>query len=128
MRAIILPLLGVLSSTPALADEGGVLFRQNCATCHGIEARGTGPMAEILAINAPDLTLLSARNGGTFPTVQVIERIEGETIPLAHGGPMPIFGMSLTGPSVAVDLPDGAVVSTSAPILAIVEWLMDNQR
>jgi mono/diheme cytochrome c family protein len=40
---------------PALA-EAASLFRIYCATCHGAEGRGDGPMAELLGVPVRDLT------------------------------------------------------------------------
>ncbi|SMX32767.1 c-type cytochrome [Actibacterium lipolyticum] len=119
----------MLCSLPVAAQEtaSGVLFRDHCATCHGLTARGDGPMAAILAIPATDLTQLAAVNGGVFPLSDVISKIDGTVEVLAHGGPMPIFGHALEGESVPLDGPDGSVTSTTAEIMAIATWLASVQ-
>lgn len=112
----------------ASAQEGGVTFRLNCATCHGLEARGNGPMTQVLSVEVPDLTLLAARNGGEFPLMRVIETIDGRNRPLGHGGPMPVFGFSLQGDAEVLVLPDGSEMSVARPIAEIAVWLQGVQR
>ncbi len=89
------PVLGQESDDP-FAPEGNAVgeasFLVHCATCHGEDAKGNGPMAEHLVTKPADLTRLAAENAGIFPFGDVIHVIDGR-IPLkGHGGPMPIFG------------------------------------
>lgn len=73
--------------------EGPDLFRAYCAPCHGIDAKGTGPVASALKVKVPDLTLLSSNNHGQFPTAYVRQTIMGDKIAAAHGSrEMPIWG------------------------------------
>ena len=119
-----LPLICVPSGGwGASAEDGGALFQDHCAACHGADALGNGPMAPVLTIFPPDLTGLSARAGGEFPAADVVRWVDGrDTIP-AHGGPMPLFGPLLEGESAVLDAPDGSPIFTTSAILAIVEWL-----
>ena len=48
----------------AAAAKGQVTYARYCASCHGPEARGDGPVAADLRVPPPDLTALSARSGG----------------------------------------------------------------
>lgn len=57
--------------------------------------KGFGPMAEMLAIETLDLTELSKRNGGKFPTEAVARQFDGQSPVLAHDGEMPNFELSL---------------------------------
>jgi len=74
--------------------KGPELFKAYCATCHGRDAKGNGPMAASLRIPPADLTRISARNGGTFPFLQVQKIISGEEqSPATHGTrEMPVWG------------------------------------
>jgi mono/diheme cytochrome c family protein len=73
--------------------KGPDLFRAYCATCHGSDAKGDGPMASALKAKVPDLTILAKNNNGQFPTALVRKVIAGEEIPAAHGsGEMPVWG------------------------------------
>ena len=125
MRLSVIALAAALLPLPAAAQEGagGQLFRQNCAICHGLEARGDGPMNGILTIPIPDLRQLSARNGGSFPMLYVVATIDGRDMTRAHAGLMPVFGFSMGGGSVALDGENGAVLETRGDIVAIARWL-----
>ena len=77
-------------------DAGRLRFEKNCAICHGLDARGNGPFAELLNVKPPDLTLLSRAEGGDFPFSRIYQRIDGRNLPLAHGTrAMPIWGQRL---------------------------------
>ncbi len=74
-------------------DIGRSEFQSSCASCHGTDAKGKGPVSDQLKIPPPDLTMLTKNNNGVFPTNAVYETIYGlKTIP-AHGNrEMPIWG------------------------------------
>lgn len=96
----------VLSAGPARAQkvepapiprtspvDGPAMFSSYCASCHGMSAKGDGPAARALTKAPADLTKLSARNGGQFPTVRVRRYIEGADEVAAHGSrDMPMWG------------------------------------
>lgn len=80
---------------PMRPVDGATIFRNNCAACHGLEGRGNGPVSKSLKRNVPDLTGLSQRNGGAFPTVHVQTTITfgADDLLPAHGSKaMPIWG------------------------------------
>ncbi|MGA7077538.1 MAG: c-type cytochrome [Terriglobales bacterium] len=75
--------------------EGATIFRNYCASCHGIDGRGKGPVARALKRDVPDLTRLSLRNGGAFPGIHVrtIIMFGGDELLSAHGSKeMPMWG------------------------------------
>jgi mono/diheme cytochrome c family protein len=74
--------------------QGDNLFRAYCASCHGENAKGSGPMAAWLKVHPSDLTRIAARNGGKFPLERVNRIISGEiTLPSGHGTrAMPVWG------------------------------------
>ena len=73
-------------------DTGSQLFRAHCASCHGTDARGTGPVAGQLRHAPADLTQYTRRNGGTFPSERVHRIIDGRDV-AAHGDrEMPVWG------------------------------------
>lgn len=124
-------LIAIAASSPALAQdlaEGEAGFMAHCAVCHGTGATGDGPMAPLLTVAPADLTGLSAANGGRFPLARVIRRVDGSDDVLAHGGPMPIFGPILQGPSSGIVGPDGEDVVAPEAILNISAWLETIQR
>ena len=79
----------------ALSD-GGELYIELCAACHGADAKGNGPASPALAAPAPDLTQLARHNGGEFPAAEVQKAITGQAKVAAHGTlEMPIWGRAL---------------------------------
>ena len=78
------------------ADPGARLFRTYCASCHGSEARGDGPVADLLKIPPPDLTRIAERHDGQFSRDAVRRTIDGRDDLPAHGGrEMPVWGIGL---------------------------------
>jgi mono/diheme cytochrome c family protein len=77
----------------AAAARGQVTFGRYCVSCHGKAARGDGPLAADLRVPVPDLTTLSARNGGSFPYDHVVEIIKNGEKVKGHGSAdMPAWG------------------------------------
>ena len=76
----------------ATNDPGNLLFRTHCATCHGADGRGNGPMADQLVRRPADLTQYAARNGGVFPSERLRRIIDGRDVPSHGGGEMPVWG------------------------------------
>ena len=116
---------------PAFAQDavrGAEAFADHCAVCHGTGGIGDGPMAPVLMFAPSDLTRLSARNDGVFPAARVVRRIDGREEVMAHGGPMPLFGRILEGPSCVIDAPDGSPIFTTEQIVDIVAWLATIQE
>ena len=74
--------------------SGDDLFRFYCASCHGREGKGDGPIAPALVQPPADLTTIARRNGGRFPSDRVERFVTGDREPtLAHGpGTMPVWG------------------------------------
>ena len=73
--------------------EGPDLFRAYCASCHGKDGKGNGPVAPALKATVPDLTLIAKTNRGTFPVARVRRIILGEGMIASHGSrEMPVWG------------------------------------
>ena len=73
--------------------SGAAVYKTYCAVCHGVEAKGDGPLAANLRHAPPDLTTLAKRSGGKFDAVRVHRMIDGRDPVTGHGGPdMPIWG------------------------------------
>lgn len=84
-----------LDDIPLISSiQGPALSKAYCASCHGIDAKGDGPMAKSLKVKPADLTRIAARNGGTFPLMRVERIISGEDQPPSgHGtSKMPVWG------------------------------------
>jgi mono/diheme cytochrome c family protein len=88
-------------STATAADlvmqSGPQLYRQFCASCHGVTGRGDGPVAPALGIEVPDLTRIAQRHSGSFDRAMVEAIIDGRRIVGAHGTrTMPVWGEDLS--------------------------------
>ena len=83
---------GPISEEAAIAG-GRASFQAYCASCHGRDGMGGGPVASQLTIAPTDLTTLSARFDGSFPGEYVLRIIDGREEFLAHGSrTMPVWG------------------------------------
>ncbi len=68
-------------------------FMTYCATCHGRDGVGNGPVAKNLVTAPADLTTLTKNNGGKFPESRVHMVIDGRKEITGHGTrEMPIWG------------------------------------
>lgn len=131
IRALIMALAatGAASAQEIDIEAGKNLFLTYCWQCHGLDAKGFGPMAEMLAIDTPDLTELTGRNGGEFPTELVARQIDGRSPLLAHGGEMPIFGPSLdSDQNVTLRMKSGQQLMTGLPLANVIVYLESLQE
>lgn len=108
--AIIVTLIALLGAQKVISDDptkakqdqkthlihslqGPELFHAYCATCHGVDGKGSGPVTPALNTKVPDLTTIAKRNGGVFPAQRVRNLIAGDELVTAHGSrEMPIWG------------------------------------
>jgi mono/diheme cytochrome c family protein len=121
---VVLATSSAVSGQETDAEAGRDLYARYCVQCHGIDAKGDGPMADMLAIDTPDLTALTARNGGIFPMEGVARQIDGRAPMLAHGGEMPIFGPWFESvQKVVLRLPNGQPLVTALPLGNLVAYL-----
>lgn len=78
-------------SASALA-RGRRLFQRNCASCHGLDGKGGGLVADALRKRPPDLTAIPRKNG-RFPSEEVVMTITGALSLRVHGTrEMPVWG------------------------------------
>jgi mono/diheme cytochrome c family protein len=72
---------------------GEIEYQRHCASCHGEDARGEGPLAKFLTIKPANLTLLAKNNKGEFPFWRSYRIIDGRDQVRGHGtGEMPVWG------------------------------------
>ena len=86
--------------------KGADLYRAYCASCHGTDAKGGGPMAASLKTKPSDLTQISVHNSGNFPMMRMERFISGEELPASgHGSSdMPVWGPIFSQVTNDVDL------------------------
>ncbi|MBF9031476.1 c-type cytochrome [Rhodobacterales bacterium HKCCE3408] len=116
--------MGALPATTAIAQSAGEAeFMQACASCHGTDGHGNGPLAGYLSVAVPDLTTIAARNDGDFPMLDVIRMIDGRSTREGHGGPMPVWGNRFQWDIGDQAGPFGSELIVRGRILALAEYL-----
>lgn len=111
-------------------DIGKNEFKTNCASCHGLEGKGNGPVVDLLKKAPPDLTLLAKMNGGILPVTRIYNTILGD-VPLAHGGrDMPIWGNEyrMDAANYYGELPYDVEAYVRAKVLYLVEYISRIQK
>ncbi|MEL7256267.1 MAG: c-type cytochrome [Pseudomonadota bacterium] len=100
-----------------------MIFAENCAECHGADAKGGGPWAENLKTPPADLTKIASRRNGVWPMLEVMSIVDGyskKTIPREE---MPIIVGLSEGPMVNFDTGNGLVEPMPARLVAIANYL-----
>jgi mono/diheme cytochrome c family protein len=104
---LIAAILTVLSFAPSVSAgdkdggkndvrDGQKYFVRYCASCHGVNGSGDGPVAKSLAKTPANLRLLSDRFGSPLPAAKLAELIDGRDAVRAHGtADMPVWGERL---------------------------------
>jgi mono/diheme cytochrome c family protein len=100
---------------------------ENCASCHGADAKGGGPAGRDLATAPPDLTMIAARNGGIFPTDRVMSTIDGLDRDAHFSAAMPEFGAGDLGETVIVEN-DGLGTPVPMKLLVLTQYLESIQQ
>jgi len=119
-------ILSLVLGLPAIAQDvqqGEAIFGYYCATCHGRDATGNGPMSPSLVVRPTDLTALRSQNGGVFPTTRVVMRIDGRDPLVSHGSMMPVYGDFFAGTDVMTKTEAGQPVLTSQPVVDLLAYL-----
>ncbi len=97
------------TSEPAFAQDKAVQIKLGkyeymgqCAACHGPHGKGDGPVAEVLTQKPSDLTRIAKSYGGTFPTDEIYQIIDGRKMSSPHGDrQMPVWGFRYMESAVA---------------------------
>jgi len=89
MGIIVAPRYGYAQAT----DIGKQEYHNNCASCHGEDGKGYGPVTGSLKQLPADLTILAKKSAGVFPFARIYEVIDGRQAVAAHGPrDMPVWG------------------------------------
>jgi len=102
-------------------DVGKTQYQASCASCHGSDGKGDGPVASALKTPPADLTLLAKNNSGVFPYDKVYQVIDGRnlTIPSHGTREMPVWGYRF-GPPEAFRF--------KARMLAVIDYVKTLQQ
>jgi len=127
--SVISTVLVTLGSVPVdgadyVAMSGQQLYTRFCASCHGLEGRGDGPVAQSFSSEVPDLTLIARRHGGEFQRDWVERTIDGRQKIASHGAyTMPVWGEDFS----QIGDPN-AEASTRTMIARLVDYLETLQQ
>jgi len=118
-----------LAADPPKAAFGKDQFNARCAPCHGVSAKGNGPVAKQIGTTVPDLTTYAKRNGGKFPSELAWMKIDGRPVSFDTERNMPVWGRDFRHEAIAnVDAKAKPESYVAAEIAAIVEYLKTIQR
>ena len=107
-------------------DLGKRDYNLKCASCHGLTGKGDGYFQPLLTVAPSNLSVLTKKNNGVFPTDRVVQTIDGRTDVSAHGPrEMPIWGRdyALMGGEIYFDVPYDGNAFVRGRILALVDYL-----
>jgi len=106
---------------------GRDIFEFYCATCHGRDGKGHGPVAAALQGKVPDLTGLARERGGAFPRRHVESYVTNDDRArpgLAHGtSEMPVWGPLFRG----LDPSDTLVRIRIASVVGYIESIQEKE-
>lgn len=133
--AVVGAFLLILAPVAAIAENadtsesrqarGKVSYRIYCQNCHGSNAEGDGPIAELLVVKSSDLTRLAEENEGQFPSAEVYRVIDGRDSVRGHGSrEMPIWGLTFQDPGRGSD----QEIEVRERILDLVAFLRSIQK
>lgn len=115
------------------ADE----YRASCASCHGLDGKGDGPIASILMTKPADLTVIAKNSvaqypylkAGEYPFYRVFQIIDGRTLVSGHGErTMPVWG-NRYALEIGLDYgPQGAEKAIRGRILELVYYIQSIQE
>lgn len=96
MKASIAFIVTLMLATNARAEPptcvGYADYFRYCSACHGEEADGNGPVANVLTPPPPALTSLRKKFGNPLST-RLVAFVSGPSMPRAHGtNDMPVWG------------------------------------
>ncbi|MGH7923315.1 MAG: c-type cytochrome [Candidatus Binatus sp.] len=91
--------LGAAQTSLCAADDvadGHKDFVRYCASCHGTDGLGDGPVAKSLVTPPANLRKLGDKYGMPLPAHRIAELIDGRNTARAHGShEMPVWGEKL---------------------------------
>ena len=121
------PAAGQAPDAGVYGVSGAYAYRTYCASCHGTDGKGEGPLAESLRFHPPDLSLIAKRNGGEYPAEKIHRIVDGRKPLPGHGGPdMPIWGDAFRNADTGYD--DAKVKEKIRSVVAYLRTLQAPRR
>jgi mono/diheme cytochrome c family protein len=105
-----------------LPSQGRREYVRYCASCHGVNGEGNGPVARALVTHPPDLRRLSARYGTPLERERLEALIDGRTTITAHGDrEMPVWGERFDGLPPDADSRERTIAERISALLAYLQ-------
>lgn len=121
----VIPAVG-LAQEEVVLNNGEREYQAYCATCHGTQGKGDGPMSTILTVVPADLTQIRKKNSGEFPFWRVYKIIDGRDMVRGHGArSMPVWGAYFLSEEGGGHLDEDRVIGR---VLGLVYYLQSIQQ
>lgn len=125
----ILAICGMTVGNSAIADDVGKQeYMTYCASCHGTAGTGDGPLASILTVRVPDLTVIARDNDGDFLFREIVEVVDGRSGIMGHGATMPVWGDRFMPASDEGMASENDMLEVRGRILSLVYYLESIQK
>jgi mono/diheme cytochrome c family protein len=106
--------------------SGKLEYQHYCASCHGSDGKGGGPMSDLWKNPPANLTQLSKKNNGQFPFWRVYRTIDGREEVVSHGPrAMPIWGARFLAQEGGAPLDEHTVMGRILALVYYVESLQE---
>lgn len=119
---LIVPFL-VMGSSLDAQSAGELLFKDNCASCHGVTGQGDGPLSVGLGTAPADLTQIAARRDGVWPMLEVMSILDGYLKATNPREDMPIIEDLLDNDMVEFDTGNGLTTLVPLKLIEVVNYL-----
>ena len=73
-------------------SSGKQMYVNYCAPCHGVDGRGSGPVASALKVRPADLTMLNRNHQGRYPDSHVATVLQSGSVASHGSAQMPVWG------------------------------------
>lgn len=114
----------VAAQEQVVLTSGKLEYQQYCATCHGADGKGGGPMSDLWKTPPADLTQLSKKSNGQFPFWRVYRTIDGREAVASHGPrAMPVWGARFLAQEGGAPLDEHTVLGRILALVYYVESL-----
>lgn len=113
-----------VAAQEVVLTSGQLEYQQSCATCHGTNGKGGGPMSDLWKKPPADLTQLRKKNNGQFPFWRVYRTIDGREEVASHGPrAMPVWGARFLAQEGGAPLDEHIVLGRILALVYYVESL-----
>ena len=123
---LLLDVLATASEKELNEVVGKKEFVTYCASCHGSEGKGDGPVVNFLKRKPADLTKLTQSNGGVFPFERIYGVFDGTYVFTEHGtSEMPIWGYNFIQEAKEANKPSTTAKAKALDIILYIQVIQE---